>query len=79
MIVGVAPQHFTGTFLLLSPDFFVPMVSFEDEKTLTNRGGRWIFETIGHLKAGVNAVEAVRDLNSIGAFLEKSYPKTTAG
>jgi MacB-like periplasmic core domain len=74
-VIGVAPQHFTGTFLLLSPDFFVPMVSFEDEKTLRNRGGRWIFETIGYLKAGVSAVEAARDLNSIGVYLEKSYPQ----
>ena len=74
-IIGVAPQHFTGTFLLLSPDFFVPMVSFEDKKNLRNRGGRWIFETIGHLKAGVSAAEGARDLNSIGAYLEKSYPQ----
>src|SRR5207253_11315445 len=26
-IIGVAPPEFRGTFLLLSPDFFVPMVS----------------------------------------------------
>ena len=74
-IIGVAPENFTGTFLLLSPDFFVPMVSFEDEKALNNRGSRWIFETIGHLKAGVTPLEAGADLNRIGAYLEKTYPE----
>lgn len=74
-IIGVAPQNFTGTFLLLSPDFFVPLVSFEDEKALRNRGGRWIFETIGRLKAGVTPGEAAADLNAIGAYLEKTYPQ----
>lgn len=74
-IIGVAPQNFTGTFLLLCPDFFVPMVSFEDEKALHNRGGRWIFETIGHLKAGVTPREAAADLNTIGAYFEKTYPQ----
>lgn len=74
-IIGVAPQNFTGTLLLLSPDFFVPMVSFEAEKALNNRGSRWIFETIGHLKAGITPLEAAADLNTIGAYLEKTYPE----
>jgi len=53
----------------------VPIVSFEDEKALTNRGSRWIFETVGHLKAGVSPLEAASDLNAIGAYLEKTYPQ----
>src|SRR5205823_5707046 len=65
-IIGVAPPEFRGTFLLLSPDFFVPLVSFEDESALKRRGGWWIFETIGHLKAGVTRAQAVADLNSLG-------------
>jgi len=74
-IIGVAPAQFQGTFLLLSPDFFVPIVSLEDEGTLNTRGGRWIFETIGHLKAGVTPAQASADLNSIGEYLQKTYPK----
>jgi predicted permease len=74
-IIGVAPPQFQGTFLLLSPDFFVPIVSLEDEGTLNARGGRWIFETIGHLKAGVTPAQASADLNSIGEYLQKTYPK----
>jgi predicted permease len=74
-IIGVAPPEFRGTFLLLSPDFFVPMVSFEDENDLNRRAGWWIFETIGHLKAGVTPEQAARDLNAIGDYLQKTYPK----
>ena len=74
-IIGVAPENFRGTFLLLSPDFFVPMVSFEDQKALNDRGSRWIFETIGHLKPGITPLEAAGDLNAIGAYLEKTYPQ----
>ncbi len=74
-IIGVAPPQFRGTFLLLSPDFFVPIVSLDDEGTLNSRGGRWIFETIGHLKAGVTPAQASADLNSIGDYLQKTYTK----
>ena len=74
-IIGVAPPEFRGTFLLLSPDFLVPMVSFESEDDLSRRAGWWIFETIGHLKAGVTPEQAAGDLNSIGDYLLKTYPK----
>ena len=74
-IIGVAPPEFRGTFLLLSPDFFVPIVSMEDESSLNDRGSRWMFETIGHLKAGVNPEQAAADVGSISEYLEKTYPK----
>jgi len=74
-IIGVAPPEFRGTFLLLSPDFFVPMVSFESEDDLNRRAGWWIFETIGHLKEGATPEQAAADLNSIGDYLQKTYPK----
>ena len=31
--------------------------------------------TLGHLKPGVTPAQAIADLNSIGAYLEKTYPK----
>ena len=74
-IIGVAPPEFRGTFLLLSPDFFVPLVSFEDEDSLKRRAGWWIFETVGHLKAGVTPAQAAADLSSIADYLQKTYPK----
>jgi predicted permease len=74
-IIGVAPPEFRGTFLLLSPDFFVPLVSLESEDDLNRRAGWWIFETIGHLKDGVTPEQAAGDLSSIGDYLLKTYPK----
>ncbi len=31
--------------------------------------------TMGHLKPGVTPAQAIADLNSIGSYLEKTYPK----
>ena len=77
-ILGVAPPEFRGTIVLVSPNFFVPMVNHEQidgENTLDARGSRWVFMVMGHLKPGVTVAQATGDLNSIGAYLEKTYPK----
>ncbi len=42
---------------------------------LNARGNRGILMVMGHLKAGVTPAQAVADLNSIGSYLEKTYPK----
>src|SRR5215813_10240101 len=79
-IIGVAPPGFRGTLLFFSPDFYVPMVNVEQlegENVLEARGKPWVFMTMGHLKAGVTPAQAIADLNSIGAYLEKTYPKET--
>jgi predicted permease len=47
----------------------------DESNDLNVRGNRWVFMTIGHLKAGVTPAQAIADLNSIGAYLEKTYPK----
>src|SRR5215469_14661007 len=77
-VVGVAPPGFQGTVLFFAPDFFAPMVNVEQiegSNLLNVRANRWVFMTIGHLKAGVSREQAVADLNSIGAYLEKTYPQ----
>ena len=77
-IVGVAPPGFHGTLLFFSPDFFVPMVDreqVEGSSFLNARGTRWILGAMGHLKAGVTPAQATGDLNAIGSYLEKAYPK----
>ena len=33
---------------------------------------------LGHVKAGVTPAQAIADLNSVGAYLEKTYPKDDA-
>lgn len=78
-IIGVAPPEFHGTTVFFSPDFYVPLVNQEQmEGTYTldaRENRRGIFEALGHLKPGITPAAATADLNSIGADLEKSYPK----
>ena len=76
-ILGVAPPEFHGTILFFTPDFFVPIVN-HGQLTLDDmnaRGSRWVFMVMGHLKPGVTPAQAVSDLNSVGSYLEKAYPK----
>jgi predicted permease len=80
-IVGVTPPDFQGTLLFISPDFFVPLVNKEQldgEDILNARGNRSLLMALGHLKGGVTPAQAIADLNSIGSYLEKSYPKDDA-
>ncbi len=77
-ILGVAPPEFRGTLLIVFPDFWVPLVNQEQVEglsVLNARGNRGILMVLGHLKAGVTPSQAVADLNSIGSYLEKTYPK----
>ncbi len=77
-ILGVAPPAFHGTLLFFSPDFFAPMVNgvqIDGENFLNARGTRWVFEVLGHVKAGVTPAQAAADLSSIVAYLGKTYPK----
>ncbi len=78
-ILGVAPPGFRGTLLFISPDFFMPIVNqaqVDGENLLDARGDiKGIFEAFGHLKPGVTTGQAVADLNTVGAYLKKTYPK----
>src|SRR6202034_3992801 len=77
-ILGVAPQGFRGNLQFLSPDFWVPIVNQEQVEgvsVLNERGNQAILMVLGHLKAGVTPKQAIADLNSVGGWLEKSYPK----
>jgi predicted permease len=77
-ILGVAPPEFRGTLVFFSPNFFVPLVNCEQvdgDDDLNNRGNRSVLMVMGHLKAGVTPAQATSDLNSIGSYLEKTYPK----
>ena len=78
IILGVAPPDFRGTLLFLGPDIWVPLVNQEQVEgmnVLNARANRGILMVMGHLKAGVTPAQAVSDLNSIGSYLEKAYPK----
>jgi predicted permease len=76
-IIGVAPPEFHGTLSFFNPDMFVPIVNHPifAEDDFNDRSNRWVFMTLGHLKAGVSPAQAIAELNSIGASLAKTYPK----
>jgi predicted permease len=76
-ILGVAPARFHGTLAFGVPDFYVPMVNqeqVEGRNALNARAQSSVFMAFGHLKPGVTTDQAAGDLNSIGAYLEKTYP-----
>jgi len=80
-IVGVAPPEFHGTLVFFDTDMFIPIVNaaqLDGGNDLNARGSRWVFMTLGHLRAGVSRTQAIADLNSIGSYLEKTYPKQDA-
>jgi predicted permease len=80
-ILGVAPPEFRGTLLFFSADMWVPMVDQEQVQgvaVLSNRGQRDIYMVLGHVKAGVTQAQAIADLNSVGSYLGKTYPKDDA-
>jgi predicted permease len=78
-IIGVAPPGFQGTLLFITPDYFMPIINqaqVDGDDLLSARGSdRGVFEVMGHLKPGVTRAQAVADMNTVGAFLEKTYPK----
>ncbi|HEV2378976.1 MAG TPA: FtsX-like permease family protein, partial [Terriglobia bacterium] len=76
-IIGVAPPGFTGTLMFFSDTFYVPAVNVEelDGIRLNDRASLWMGEVIGHLKPGVTPAQAIADLNSIGSWQKKTYPK----
>src|SRR5271155_88307 len=81
-ILGVAPPDFRGTLLFFSADFWVPMVQQEQVQgfaVLNDRRQRDIFMVLGHVRAGFTPAQAVADLNSVGSYLERTYPRDDAG
>jgi predicted permease len=76
-IIGVAPAEFHGTEMYFTPNFWVPLVNEKQSGgwfDLNTRGSRGLW-LAGRLKAGVTPAQATADLNSVAAYLEKSYPK----
>lgn len=80
-VIGVAPRGFHGAILFATPDFFVPMVNqeqIEGRDTLSVRATETLFMVLGHLKPGVTPAQAAADLDSIGAWMQRTYPRDHA-
>jgi len=80
-IIGVAPQSFRGTELFFAPALWIPILDqplVQGNDSLQYRGNHspWV---IGRLKPGVSPAQATEDLNSIGSWLAKTYPRDDDG
>ncbi len=76
-VLGVGPPEFHGTLMFFNPGFFVPLVdhSLWGGEDLKSRSAQSVFESMGHLKPGVSPSQAETNLNSIGAYIQQTYPK----
>ncbi len=78
-VIGVAPPDFNGTLAFADTSFFMPIVNegqVVGGDLLNARGSTVaVFEIFGHLKPGVTPAQATADVNAVGAYLEKTYPK----
>lgn len=80
-IIGVAPPAFRGTELFFAPGLWIPMaeqplvMGFD---MLKQRGNHSPF-VVGKLRPGVAPAEAQADLNTIGAWLSRTYPSDDEG
>ena len=78
-VIGVAPPGFQGTLLFVAPDFFMTIVNQEQVdggSGMNARGSNGgVFEAFGHLRPGVTPAQAIADVNAVGAYLAKTYPK----
>jgi predicted permease len=80
-ILGVAPPEFRGTELFISPALWIPIVEqpiIEGQNSLQYRGNHSPL-VVGRLKSGVTPAEAAADLNTLGAWLAKTYPSDDEG
>jgi len=80
-IIGIAPQTFRGTELFFAPAMWIPMVeepTVEGHDSLQYRGNHSEL-ILGRLRTGVTPGQAVADLNTLGAWLAKTYPADDDG
>ncbi len=78
IVIGVAPEEFTGIDQFVKYAMFVPLAMsprMGGTSVLEKRDVRWL-TVKGHLKPGVTIAQAAADLSSIGARLQQMYPDT---
>jgi predicted permease len=80
-VIGVAPPEFRGTELFFAPDMWIPMVeqpTVMGHDSLQYRGNHSA-SVVGRLKSGVTPAQGAADLNTVGAWLAKTYPSDDDG
>ena len=78
VVVGVAPEPFTGPALGEAADVWLPMavaatLRTSDHDILQNRGSSWLL-VMGRLRDGVTIERARLSVNAVAAQLEQAYP-----
>jgi predicted permease len=80
-VIGVAQPSFSGTELIVSADYWVPM-SMELQIEAGSEWVRWRTSQnawiLGRRKPGVTRAQAEANLNQIGAQLARTYPNEVA-
>lgn len=80
-IIGVAPAGFRGTELFFAPAMWIPLVetaTVQGTDSMKYRGNHSAF-VVGRLKPGVTPGQAAADLNTLAAWLAKTYPSDDDG
>lgn len=81
-VVGVAPEGFTGTMALVSPELYLPLGMFDtvandifrnDGETLQDRSNRALI-LAGRVKPGLSEALVVGRLDALSRQLEAAYP-----
>jgi predicted permease len=81
-VVGIAPEHFSGTAMLFGPELYFPLGDYdlltnaspaEVRRTLERRDAYCLY-VVGRLKAGVTPAAAAAALQTVAANLEKALP-----
>ena len=79
-IIGVTPESFTGLDRFLRPSIFVPLGMAQrldgDRRIRWRTAGATIWWSRARLSAGASRESAQAELATIGAALEREYPKT---
>ena len=81
-VVGVAPEGFTGTEIMFTPEIWVPMMMAREiepgSNYLEQRSNGVMFAT-GRLKPGITEAEATSSLDTLAAQLGQEYPDINEG
>ena len=78
VVIGVAPEHFTGPALGEAADVWLPValapdVRSNDRDILTNRGSSWLL-VMGRLRDNVTIARAGASVSAVASRLEQAYP-----
>ncbi len=81
-VVGIAPEHFTGTMMVFGPELYFPLGDFDlltsdsqdQAKHSLERRDAYVLYLVGRLQPGVAAATAEAVLKTFAANLEKAVP-----